>query len=86
MTLLLLGFSVVIGVAGLIRAPQGSWGPRGVGLALISVMSLLVQVIPQPDVTTIVLLVFGPIALIAYLVFMWWWRKTHKAPPETCPT
>ena len=71
-------FSVGIGVQGLIRSPQSSWGPRGIGLAIVAVMSLIAQIIPDPDVTTIALLIYGPVALIAYLVFMWWWRKRHK--------
>ena len=76
-------FSVGVGVQGLISAPQSSWGPRGIGLAIVAVMSLIAQIIPDPAVTTIVLLIYGPVALIAYLVFMWWWRKRKDVRGQT---
>src|SRR6185503_7925544 len=78
-TLLLLVIFGVIGYFGLRLGPQSTVGPRGLGIAVLLGMALIVEVIPQPTVTTVVLLIYGPVTLIAYLVFLWRWRSRHKA-------
>lgn len=78
-TVLLLAAFGAVGYLGLRIRPQSDIGPWGLGAVLIGSMALIIEVIPQPEVTTIVLLIYSPIALIVYLVFLWRWRATHKA-------